>query len=168
MNTVTAALRTAGIQIPPLNKRVWLWLKDHPNKSAKEVANAIGVGVTSVASACSNMSGRGMLIEGQVPSRAPRGSRTVAAYTVKYRDFELLHAPPKNRPIRVLALAPTPQLPLPFQAREPAPVAPPVAPQPPMSDTEFVLSGIKARLENDYSVAQLRAIRVFINKLIGE
>lgn len=43
MSQVVTALKEAGIKLPPLKKRIWLWLKDHPGKSAREVALALNV-----------------------------------------------------------------------------------------------------------------------------
>ena len=51
MNAMVEALKTAGVKIPPLNKRAWLWLKDHPNKTYAEIAAGIGGDAQKLASA---------------------------------------------------------------------------------------------------------------------
>jgi len=38
---MTAALREAGAPIPPLKYRIWHWLKDHPEHTAKEITAAL-------------------------------------------------------------------------------------------------------------------------------
>lgn len=38
-STLTAAFKDAGYKLPPLKKRVWLWLKDHPGKTPSDVCH---------------------------------------------------------------------------------------------------------------------------------
>jgi hypothetical protein len=61
MNTITAALKNAGVPVPPLAKRIWLWLKDHPNKTSREVSTALNAVHSQVATLTNQMYKRGML-----------------------------------------------------------------------------------------------------------
>ena len=61
MNTITAALKNAGVAVPPLSKRIWLWLKDHPNKTSREICTALNAPHSQVATLTNQMLKRGML-----------------------------------------------------------------------------------------------------------
>ena len=39
-NALTTALVSAGFPAMPLNKRVWLWLRDNPGKTCREISDA--------------------------------------------------------------------------------------------------------------------------------
>lgn len=64
MNTITAALKNAGVAVPPLSKRIWLWLKDHPNKTSREICTALNASHSQVATLTNQMYKRGMLSKG--------------------------------------------------------------------------------------------------------
>ena len=102
MNTMTHAIKTAGIPIPPANKRIWLWLKDHPEKTGGEIAKAIGMKDNNVSALCGNMVQRGLMKVIELPRVVTSGygsaERLVLHYSVdpKMRGvFELLPAPKK-------------------------------------------------------------------------
>ena len=61
MNSIKLALNAAGLRLPPLNKRVWLWLHDHPGKSSGEIAKAIDAAHNNVATVLTDMKLRGMV-----------------------------------------------------------------------------------------------------------
>jgi len=92
MNTMTTAIKSAGLAVPA-NKRVWLWLKDHPNKTAGEIACALGIARESnVPGVLNDLVSRGMAVSAVVP-RAPnvrRGPAFVKAYCARGAEFELL------------------------------------------------------------------------------
>jgi hypothetical protein len=60
MNAIAMAMKDAGVVIPPLIKRVWLWIKDHPESTYKEVANALGEKPNNVSSTLGILVLRGM------------------------------------------------------------------------------------------------------------
>lgn len=62
MNAISTALKTAGVKLPPLNKRVWLWLHDHPGKSAKVIALALKDSPSQVGTVLRDMERRGMVV----------------------------------------------------------------------------------------------------------
>ena len=146
MNTITHAFKASGVKLPPLNKRVWLWLHDHPGKTAKEVAVAIGAKQGDVSSTLGNMVKRRMVVRGQ-GRRRPGAPGWVSYYTTCINVFELLPMP------RAKATPVSPQLPLPLvEQPKPAVTLPPV-PKSVMS----VLEG--------YTLRELRVIRDALNKL---
>ena len=53
MNAIVQALKASGVAIPPLKERIFLWLKDHPEKTATEISNALNLGY-SIASTVTN------------------------------------------------------------------------------------------------------------------
>ena len=146
MNTITHAFKASGIKLPPLNKRVWLWLHDHPGKTAKEVAVAIGAKQGDVSSTMGNMVKRKMV---RREEQMRRGDATYR-YTTCIREYELLPMPS----VKVAKQSPfSPQLPLPLvEQPKPAVMLPPV-PKPVMSVLE------------NYTLKELRVIRDALNKL---
>ncbi len=77
------ALKEAGIQLPPLKQRVWLWLRDHPDHTAKEVAAALSAPIARVASDLTMLLRRNMLVRKMDRlSRRGSGPATVWRYSV--------------------------------------------------------------------------------------
>lgn len=72
MNEIATALKSAGVKPPPLNKRVWLWLHDHADKSSKEIALAINAKHSDVATQLTAMHKRGM-VDKQIRYARPHG-----------------------------------------------------------------------------------------------
>lgn len=92
MNTMTAAIKSAGLAVP-INKRVWLWLKDHPNKTAGEIACALGIArEANVPGTLNDLASRGMVVSTIVPRahNVRRGPALVKAYSTRGAEFELL------------------------------------------------------------------------------
>ena len=69
MTAMQAALQESGLELPTLRKRCWLWLKDHPGKTAKDVATALNAKLITVYQALLNLEKRGM-VESKVEHRA--------------------------------------------------------------------------------------------------
>lgn len=92
MNTMSNALATAGVKLPPLIKRVWLWLKDHPDKTYIEVARAINVTDQAVASALTELRYRDMVtyVEEVKLRHNQQGPNKVRRYRAKGTEYELL------------------------------------------------------------------------------
>ena len=142
MNTITHAFKASGVKLPPLNKRVWLWLHDHPGKSAKEVAVAIQAKQGDVASTLGSLAKRKMVRREETTRRGDATYR----YTTCIREFELLPMP------RAKATPVSPQMPLPL-VEQPKPAVIPPAPK-----------AVLSVLEN-YTLRELRAIRDALNNL---
>ena len=87
MNDITAALKTAGVKLPPLRRRVWNWLHDHPNHNSREVATAIHAKYSEVATQVSDMVNRGMLKSEQTYTNHRRNPMI---YRTAIKDYELL------------------------------------------------------------------------------
>lgn len=91
MGNVTDALKTAGVKVPPLNKRVWLWLHDHPNKTYTEIGAAINEPPSNVSGTLSAMQKRGMV---QGAREYMRGTnRLVTRYCTLGKSFALKPLP---------------------------------------------------------------------------
>lgn len=129
MNTMTHAIKQAGIALPPANKRIWLWLKDNPNKTTSAIASSIGIQQNNVATVCSDMAQRNMLQTTLVMMRVRVGKghveKTVLHYSVhpKMRgEYELLPKAKKEKGVKesppvVKEKAPAPA---PYTFREPS------------------------------------------------
>lgn len=96
MNSITAAFKQAGAPVPVLTKRVWLWLKDHPERTYSDIAIELGETIGAVSSTLSNMNRRGMVRFIEEPQR-PGGIRTVRRYSVTQRIYELLPCQAKGK-----------------------------------------------------------------------
>ena len=157
MNAITTALVTAGIKIPPLNKRIWLWLNDHPGKTSEEVGLAINSPCTHVSSTLSNMEKRKMVTSTRsVTYKSKKGAQLVKHYKTAGFVFEVKPVPyqPKKKKVRP-ALAPVAL----------APVAPVIAPTP-----LFAAATLKKSLMeslDDYKLGELRAVYAQLSRMFA-
>lgn len=97
-NALTAALVSAGFQAMPLNKRVWLWLRDHPGKTCREIAVAIGSDDRAASVALLDLCLRKMAHRRTVTRRLGRRgeARKVFEYETCISEYELLPLPAKK------------------------------------------------------------------------
>lgn len=145
MNTITHAFKASGVKLPPLKKRIWLWVNDHPGKTSKEVANALAIDRSTTASQLGFMVKRKMMTSTQ--EKHPFRNQMLTRYSTCIKEYELPPMP------RAKATPFSPQIPLPLvEQPKPAVMLPPV-PKPVMS----VLEG--------YTLRELRQIRDALNKL---
>lgn len=100
MNSIPDALKAAGVKLPSLKNRIWLWLKDHPGKNYKTVATALKATPSSVSSQLGDLYARGMLSCETVPSNAKRGVKSIKIYSALGREYELAPLPLKNSPCK--------------------------------------------------------------------
>ena len=97
-NTMTAALVSAGFPAVPLNKRVWLWLRDHPGKTCREISTATGALAGDVSVALLDLHRRKMVARNKTKRRAVNGTRmSLFEYTTCIREYELLPRPTEER-----------------------------------------------------------------------
>ena len=91
MTAIREALKDAGVKLP-LNRRVWNWVKDHPGKTAKEIALGLNEPAQKVYNAVADIECRGMVIGKPVyRSRYTGfGPKTAKEYTAVGDRFELL------------------------------------------------------------------------------
>ena len=125
MNQLTMAMKQAGVALPPQNKRIWLWLKDHPSKTTKELSSALNMPLGIVSTLVSDMYKRGMVSVVRVPTTTRHGS--VGRYSTIGREFELL---PKVKVKAKPALAPVPVSQPVVEKQEPVKVIPKDEPAP--------------------------------------
>lgn len=95
-NAMTTALVSAGFPAMPINKRVWLWLHDHPGKTCKEVSAALGVPQSSISVALKDLVDRNMALRTPRNRFTSKGVRPVFEYTTRIREYELLPRPSKK------------------------------------------------------------------------
>ena len=93
MSDMKTALASAGIKVPA-NKRIWLWLRDHPGKTYREVAAGVKCSPVNASGLLSNMAQRGMVSCQIEPVRGR--NQTIGRYTVIGDEFELLPLPKAN------------------------------------------------------------------------
>ena len=139
MNSITQAFKTAGAVIPPLNKRVWLWLKDHPGKSAREVAIAINAKHGDVSSTLGNLAKRRMVT---VTQDLHLHRAQTLRYTTCIKEYELLPLPMAKKAAPPVEATP-----------RPAPAPTPPTPKPLMEVLE------------NYTLKELRVVRDGLNHL---
>ena len=97
-NTMTTALVSAGFPAMPLNKRVWLWLHDHPGKTCREISAAIGALAGDVSVVLLDLRRREMVVRNKTKRLAANGTRmTIFEYTTCIREYELLPKPIKKK-----------------------------------------------------------------------
>jgi DNA-binding CsgD family transcriptional regulator len=99
MNAITMAMHNAGVQLPPLNKRVWLWLNDHPGKTSKQIAIALGEKHSNVATTLGQMVKRRM-VQG-TKQQHPHRNVQEWHYETCIKQYELLpmrKAKPQPKP----------------------------------------------------------------------
>ena len=150
MNAITSALHLAGVKIPPINKRIWLWLHDHPGKTSKDVSVALGISHANTSSQLGNMVKRRMVQGTQQKHQFRNASEW--HYETCLREFELL-------PLRKAPKA--------FVAPPPAlvpPVPTPEVPKPTKTPLEAIPAPLLATLEQ-YKLSELRLIRDGLNYL---
>lgn len=99
MNSITEAMKKVGIVVP-LKKRVWLWLKDHPDKTCKEIYLALNVQQGHVSAELHDMFKRGMVTARKevLPGLKRFGERPVNVYRVTSKEYELLPVKKTPRP----------------------------------------------------------------------
>ena len=99
MNTqIQQALEKAGVKTKPIAERLWLWLRDNPEHTAKEIAAAIGETPQHTSSCIHDLfRRREMLVV--VQKRDRRTGRLVGMWSVKYphKPYELLPTKKKNK-----------------------------------------------------------------------
>lgn len=157
MNSISFAMQNAGMRLPPLNKRVWLWAKDHPSKSAQEIAMALGEKHANVSSTLCDMMERNMMDRTDDTKRL-RNNATIHIwrYTAKGATYELLPKPvkPKASKLKPEAKATIKSVPMKLS---PYPVAVPEA--------ALVSANPLARLE-DCTLRELREVHAALTKLL--
>lgn len=92
MDTILSeAIKKAGIAIP-LNRRVWTWVKDHPGKTSREIAQGINVQVSRVQSSLLDLCNRGMMTSREVyqDHYSGMGRKTQNEYTAVGNVYELM------------------------------------------------------------------------------
>ena len=99
MNNVSAALKIAGVKLPPVKKRIWLWLKDHPKKTYNEIATALNISKVDSATQLGIMYNRGMLSKVR-GAYTPGSSASINLWPIIYDEYELL--PPRARALNPL------------------------------------------------------------------
>ena len=118
MNNVSTALKTAGVKLPSVKKRIWLWLKDHPKKTYNEIAVALNISKIDCSTQLGIMYNRGMLskVKGVY---VPGSSASINLWSIIYDEYELL--PPRARALNPLDRPISTQLIHPQPVIEPAP-----------------------------------------------
>jgi hypothetical protein len=120
MNIIKKALNDVGIKVS-IKRRIWSWLRDHPNKTAREIATALNERIEWVQTELRDMSTRGMIKSKTVLHRPYRGTgrKSLLEYTVTSNEYELVPLP---RSIPNTKIASGPVTVVKFDKPEPAPV----------------------------------------------
>lgn len=82
-NTVmTDAMRAAGLTLP-LNRRVWMWLKDHPKLAAADVAKVLTIDVAAATGALDDLRSRDMVMRDTEMRRFKAGGKAKHVTTIE-------------------------------------------------------------------------------------
>lgn len=89
---MTIAMQSAGIPIPTLSKRLFLWIKDHPDTTSLAASQAMHLSRSDVSSMCSQLVKRGMLSVRYEKRRTGASGvvRSVGLYSTAIAEYELL------------------------------------------------------------------------------
>jgi hypothetical protein len=120
MNIIKKALNDVGIKVP-IKRRIFNWLRDHPNKTSREIATALNERVEWIQTELRDMTTRSMIKSKPVLHRPYRGSgrKSLLEYAVAISEYELLPLP---RSIANVKIDPAPVTVVKFDKPEPAPV----------------------------------------------
>jgi predicted transcriptional regulator len=105
MTKIVEQLKKSGLAVS-VNKRVWMYLKDHPNKSAKDIALALNVQQAQVYVAVNFMSSRKMLTSYIELEKRGVGRRSIKVYQAVGDRYEML--PPVQKIQEVTVIVPEP------------------------------------------------------------
>ena len=105
MTKIVEQLKKSGLAVS-VNKRVWMYLKDHPNKSAKDIALALNVQQAQVYVAVNFMSSRKMLTSYIELEKRGVGRRSIKVYQAVGDRYEML--PPVQKIQEVTVIMPEP------------------------------------------------------------
>lgn len=168
-NQITEAFKSAGLQPVkiPANKRVWLWLRDHPNKTYKEVAAALGMEQTRASAVLHELKKRGMLVivgdisKGMRHGRNGQSDKKIQRFSCKHKEWELLPMAVKKKqpPLRGpgVTYAPTQKL------MDVLGIAPPQAPL-----TLMQQAHAKCLAETGIDATDAQIVAMTLRKYLGE
>jgi predicted transcriptional regulator len=105
MTKIVEQLKKSGLAVS-VNKRVWMYLKDHPDKSAKDIALALNVHQAQVYVAVNFMSSRKMLTSYIELEKRGVGRRSIKVYKAVGDRYEML--PPVQKTQEVTVIVPEP------------------------------------------------------------
>lgn len=88
MTNMTEQLKKSGLAVPA-NKRVWMYLKDHPNKSAREIALALNIHPAQSYTALNDLASRKMVTNHIELEKRGVGRRSIKVYQAVGDRFEL-------------------------------------------------------------------------------
>lgn len=107
--TMTTALQEAGITLP-VNRRIWMWLKDHPRLAAGDLAKTLGIDNQKASAGLDDLYRRSMVVRDSEMRRFKAGGkakglgtieRPVYVYTVNPKmrgTWEMWPMPKKDAP----------------------------------------------------------------------
>lgn len=149
----TAAINGALVKMPTRMNVVWLWLKDHPNRTSPEVAKAVHIQEQQVYALIWQMLQRKMLAR----QRGSRMGKGVWEYTAVGKEYELLPMPPKPTAVAETPTPPAAAETLRFAPDEAAALDKmlDIPPAPPKFDIEV------------YTLGELRTIYAELKALFG-
>lgn len=102
MNQITSALVAAGVKVPCQSRRIWNYLKDHPQLTTKRISQALSINAGSVSSLLARMAERNQAESKKLIRSMPGGGMR------KYAHWEALgesydHPPRRVTPPKVCA-----------------------------------------------------------------
>jgi hypothetical protein len=151
MTALSQALQSAGVKLPPLNKRIWLWLHDHPGKTSKEVSVTLGIPTATASSILGIMVKRKMVTVSTIDYN--HRNQEVLRYATQGKSFVLLPLPKKPNASTFSTLVATS-------------VQMPEAPKPVKTPLEAIPVHMWKMLDQ-YKLSDLRLLRDGLNFLFG-
>ena len=118
MNDITIALKTAGVKLPSQMKRIWTYIKDHPNTTRDTLGKALNLPAGNISSLLTQMLNRKMITRTEDSRRIMRSGiskfETVWVYNTDMGEYEILPVckkkaePARSAPGPVLHVTPPP------------------------------------------------------------
>lgn len=80
MNQMTSALVAAGVKVPSQSRRIWSYLKDHPQLTSERIAQALSINKGSVSSLLAQMAKQNRVQSKMLLRSAPKGGMRKRAH----------------------------------------------------------------------------------------
>ncbi len=151
MTAIEFAMQKAGVALPSITKRIWTWVKDHPDATALEVATAVGY--DQAQTLLGQMHGRKMLTRKQDVNRK---GKAVYRYRAMHPTYEeaLAYSVPLHKAKRTTHQPPPGVLKM---------VPGPIVAAPPKSSVDKIIDMIY-----DLKLSEVAELKRRLNKLVDE
>ena len=104
MNNLAIALKDAGVKLPPMNRRIWQWLKDNGAHTLRDICAELGVAKVAAQAVVSVMLREGTLERQE--RHDSKGKRSNNAYAALGTGYNQGRKPPVVAAIKPQGMSP--------------------------------------------------------------